>query len=145
MGVPARATVHLIAFLRLVAAEDIFEGTGHDVVNAWQTVGGGRAFVKDKLRALVADGLGKNVVFLPVLEDVALDTRQVQGTALGESLAHRAAMHFSSTAMGVGSESTSTVVRQGLGFTSAKYSAYKRLKVAKSRFISVKNTVMSTS
>src|SRR5882762_1615271 len=52
------------------------------------------------------------------------------------------AMHFSSMAMGVGSAVTSTVVRQGRA--PAKYSAYSRLKVAKSRPMSVRKTVMST-
>src|SRR6202171_1936303 len=52
------------------------------------------------------------------------------------------AMHFNSMAMGVGSAPTSTVVRQGRA--SRKYSAYNLLYAAKSRFISVRNTVTST-
>src|SRR6266404_4413839 len=52
------------------------------------------------------------------------------------------AMHFSSMAMGVGSAVTSTVVRQGRA--PARYSAYRRLKVAKSRPMSVRKTVTST-
>src|SRR5258705_4767301 len=52
------------------------------------------------------------------------------------------ATHFSSTAMGVGSAATSTVVLHGRAL--ATYSAYSRLKVAKSRAMSVRKTVTST-
>ena len=53
------------------------------------------------------------------------------------------AMHFNSMAIGVGKRLISMVVRQG--WLSLKYSAYKRLNVWKSRFMSTKNTVTSTS
>ncbi len=108
------------------------------MVDAGQTIGRGRTLVENEFGTFLSDRLGKNILGLPISEHLLLDLGQVERAALCKFLAHRAAIHFNSTAMGVGKESTSTVVRQGLGSTSAKYSAYKRLKVAKSRFMSVR-------
>src|SRR5262245_53503781 len=55
------------------------------------------------------------------------------------------AITFNSTAIGVGRQLISSVVRVGLGFPSpAKNSAYSLLYVAKSSFMFVRNTVTST-
>ena len=120
MGIPAGSAIDFEAFLGFVAAKQILEGSGHDVVDARQPIGRGWALVKNEFGTFLADRLGKNILGLPISEHLLLDLGQVERAALGKFLAHRAAMHFNSTAMGVGNESTSTVVRQGLGFTSAK-------------------------
>ena len=64
----------------------------------------------------------------------------------GNQSCPRWAMHFSSTAIGVGRAPISMVVRQGrrAGSTCSKCSRYTRFHVPKSRCMSVRNTVMST-
>ncbi len=46
VGVPSRLAVHEIALLRLVAADDVLDRAGHDVMDARHAVGRGGTFVK---------------------------------------------------------------------------------------------------
>ena len=48
MSVPAGLAVDTEALHRLVPTEDILDRACHDVVNTWQTIGGGRAFIEDE-------------------------------------------------------------------------------------------------
>ena len=64
----------------------------------------------------------------------------------GAGQSSKAAIIFTSTAIGVGNDLISMVVRVGLGFPGpAKYSAYTRLYVGKSSFMSVRKTSTSTT
>ncbi len=123
VGVPASAAVYAKAFLGFVAAKKVLDGAAHDVVNARHSVGRGRPFVEHKGRILRAYGTFKDPLCLPVLQCFALYFRQVERSVFGECCTHKAAMHLSSMAMGVGRAVTCTVVRQGLGSRPSKYSA----------------------
>ena len=123
MGIPASAAVYAKAFLGFVAAKKVLDGAAHEVVNARHSIGRGRPFVEHKGRILGADGTFKDPLRLPVFQCFALYVRQVERSVFGECCTHKAAMHLSSMAMGVGRAVTCTVVRQGLGSRPSKYSA----------------------
>ena len=80
MGVPTGLAFHLKALKRFVAAEQIFNGARHHVVNAGQTIGRGRAFVKVKGgRSLAAvDRLFEDGMLLPPVKYFVADGGQVQ-------------------------------------------------------------------
>ena len=123
VGIPSGAAVYAKAFLGFIAAKKVLDGPAHEVVNARHSVGRGRPFVEYKGGILVAYGSFKYPLRPPVLQYFALNFRQVERSVFGECCAHKAAMHLSSMAMGVGRAVTCTVVRQGLGSRPSKYSA----------------------
>ena len=79
VGVPSGFAVNLLSFERLVTTKDIFNGAAHDVVNAGQTIGRRRPFIKDKRGSSVAlcHGLLKNGFFLPFFKNGGSDIREI--------------------------------------------------------------------
>ncbi len=70
VGVPTGFAVYELALLRLVAAEDILDGTRHHVVDTGQAVGTGRALVENKGFGTLAQlkALAEGVLGLPLLQ-----------------------------------------------------------------------------
>ncbi len=80
VGIPAGFALYAFAFHAVIATEDVFDGPGHDVVNAGFSVGGGGAFVKDK-RAIFGslfDAFFEDIVFLPKGQHLPVYGGQVQ-------------------------------------------------------------------
>ena len=79
VGVPTGFAMYLLSFECLVTTKDIFNGTAHDVVNAGQTIGRRRTFIKDKRGCSVAlcHGLLKNGFFLPFFKNGGSDIREI--------------------------------------------------------------------
>ena len=75
--IPSGLALHLEALHRLVAAEDVLDGTSHDVVNARHTVGRGRSFEEYEGRTsfTFCHTLGENLVFVPFLQHFLVDFR----------------------------------------------------------------------
>src|SRR5258708_67682 len=78
--VPARLTRDMKAAHRFISWEKIFDHSGEDVTVVRQSVGGGRAFVKNEGRTPC--GLGERLledpVFLPEREHAALVRREIE-------------------------------------------------------------------
>ncbi len=86
VGVPARLAVDQIALLGLVAAEDVLDRAGHDVVDARHAVGRRGPFVEDERGVTLArgDALAEGVAGVPFGEDLGGDARQIESFVLLE-------------------------------------------------------------
>ena len=69
VGIPSGFSGYIIAFLRFVAAENIFNGPGHHVVNAGHSVGGWGAFIELErlMTAVLFKAAMEHIVFVPRL------------------------------------------------------------------------------
>src|SRR4051812_48765424 len=79
VGVPAEASVYLLAAHRLVAREQVFRVAREQVAVVRKSVGEGRTVVEDPLRGALAllDRRLEGVVAFPEREDAALDRGEV--------------------------------------------------------------------
>ena len=80
VGVPTGAAGHLVPSLRFVAANGIFDGTGHYVVDAGHAVGAGRAFEEDECRGALPqfEGFLERAASLPSFQNLSSGFCQVQ-------------------------------------------------------------------
>ena len=80
MSVPAGFSFYLIAFLGFVAAENILNGTCHDMMYARKAIGRGRAFIKYKGGASFPgiNTLFEDVIGFPVIEDLCCNFDQIK-------------------------------------------------------------------
>ncbi len=80
VGVPAGFAVHQETLHGFVTAENILDGTGHNMVNAGSSVGRGRSFVKNVGTALFADfqTLLKHIFFFPPVQHFLADGGEVK-------------------------------------------------------------------
>ncbi len=80
VGVPAAFAFYALTLKGLVAAENVFDGAGHDVVNARQAVGRRRAFVKHEgvIGVPLLDAAGEDVLPFPEGQDFLIDGGEVQ-------------------------------------------------------------------
>ena len=78
--IPSCFTFYLETFHRLEAAERIFNGTSHHVVNARHTVCRGRTFVEYERRMSLTfcHTAGENIVFIPFLQHFLVHVRKVE-------------------------------------------------------------------
>src|SRR5712692_924301 len=78
MAVPAGLALDVEALHRLVAAEEVFEGAGEDMVRGWLAVRGRRTFVEDKARPVLAqlEGFLEGPLRLPPLHQLDLQLRE---------------------------------------------------------------------
>ena len=105
VGVPAEATLNLVAALGLVAGNEVLGVAGEQVAVVGQAVGKGRAVVENELvlavfaGGAVRDGCGEGAVLLPVVEDRFFECRELgrcgdaascgfEGTRLGVYVRH---------------------------------------------------------
>ncbi len=88
VGVPTGLAFHLIALHGLVAAENVLDGAGQDVVNAGFAIGGGRTFEKYERGATFAfrHCAGKHIFISPLFKDGIIDFRQLKAVVFRESL-----------------------------------------------------------
>ena len=79
VGVPAKASVHLLAAHRLEARHHVLGVAGEEVAVVGQAVGEGRAVVEDELVGALAvvDGRLERAVELPVLQHLGLEAGEV--------------------------------------------------------------------
>ncbi len=86
MGVPPGLAVDEVALLRLVAAENVLDGAGHDVVDARQAVGRRGTFVEDERRMPLArgDAFVECVAGVPFAQDLGGQPCQVETLVLLE-------------------------------------------------------------
>ena len=90
MRIPPCFAAHVKAFHGFVAAENVLDGAGHDVMNSRDAIGRRRPFVENK-RGMAFGKLQafyKGVVFLPVGLDLIANPRQVKVFIFGISCAH---------------------------------------------------------
>ena len=75
MCVPSPFSFDLEATQGLVSTKDVFQSTGHHVVNPRSTIGRRRSFKKSKglCSFSVGDGLFENLIFFPILKDRLTD------------------------------------------------------------------------
>jgi hypothetical protein len=79
MGIPAGLARYAISAHCLVAARDVLEETGKDMMDAWASVGGWRTVVERVLRGIstVLDALLEDGVVFPETEDFLLHGREL--------------------------------------------------------------------
>ena len=82
MGIPAETTLYAVSLHRLEAGNHVFGIPGKQVTIVRQTIGEGRAVVKDELLgvfglALVNAGL-KSAVFLPIGKHLLFEVRKAR-------------------------------------------------------------------
>ena len=89
VGVPAALALHPEPLHGAVAADDIFEDAGEDVVDAGAAVGGGRTLVHHEQGSVGTLGLGaaEDVLILPLFQDVGVQFRETD--TAGNGLKHR--------------------------------------------------------
>ena len=75
VSIPSGLTLYLEPFHGFIAAESIFNGTRHHVVNTRHTIGRGRSFIKHERRTsfTFCHTLGENIVFIPLLQHIFID------------------------------------------------------------------------
>ena len=75
VSIPSGLTLYLEPFHGFIAAESIFNGTCHHVVNTRHTISRGRSFVKHERRTsfTFCHTLGENIVFIPLLQHIFID------------------------------------------------------------------------
>lgn len=80
MGIPPTFTLDAMALHCLVAAKNIFDRSGHDVMDTGHTICGGRAFVEDKApgSSPFCDTSLKDVAGFPKREGFPVYFRQVE-------------------------------------------------------------------
>ena len=85
VGVPAALAEAAVAFHGAVAADDILEDAGEDVVDAGAAVGGGGAFVEHKQGGVGAFGFGtaEDVALFPVVEDAGVEFGEADAAGYG--------------------------------------------------------------
>ena len=87
VGIPAGATGNAVAGLRLIAADGVLDGAGHDVVDTRHAVGGRRTFKEDKLGSAFPQlqGFLEGTDTLPALQNLVSDRYQIQPFVFLES------------------------------------------------------------
>ena len=88
--VPTGFALYLVALHGFVTAEDVLNGTRHDVVDARHSVGRGGAFIKHKRRTpfTFRHTAGENPVLVPLLQHFLVDVRKVERGILSKFLTH---------------------------------------------------------
>ena len=86
VGVPTRLAVHQVALLGLVAAEDVLDRAGHDVMDARLAVGRRGTLVEYERRTALAgrDAFVECVAGVPLAQDIGGQTGQVEPFVLLE-------------------------------------------------------------
>ena len=92
VGVPSGFALYALSFECAVAAKNVLEGAGHDMVNAGLAVGRRGAFKEDESVVGWArlHTPAEYVTFLPLLHHLLCDARKVEGASFGKSSGHRA-------------------------------------------------------
>ncbi len=91
MGVPSRLALDALALEGLIAAENILEGTGHDMVDPRFAIGGGRAF-KEYESAVVGTCVhtaAEHIALLPLLHHLLGNAGQIKGASFRKTSGHR--------------------------------------------------------
>ena len=90
VGVPARLAVNLESLHGLETAERIFNGTREDMVDARMAVGRWRSFKEDKRGTSLAfaDTTMEQILTIPLLQNLMVHLRQIEGTVLWEFTCH---------------------------------------------------------
>ncbi len=93
VGVPARATLHVVAAHRHVARKEILDDTGQDVTVVRQSVRRRRALVEDELRprAALLEAAFKDAPLLPKLENIPLEGGKIRNGLVDLVESHTAA------------------------------------------------------
>ena len=87
MGIPAAATLHIVALHGVVAREDVLEGTRQHMVDAGPAIGRRRPFVEDIFRPALAFAHAalEDIALPPQFEDLGFHLREAdRGTDVPE-------------------------------------------------------------
>ena len=96
VGIPTGLALHMVAGLRLVAADGVLDGAGHHMVDARHAVGGGRSLEENEIGRTLThfQNLPERILFFPLFTDLIARSHEVQLLVLGESHIDERLLHF---------------------------------------------------